>query len=598
MARVRYLSENDKPPKISWDFIKRILRYFSPYVRQVSGVIVLLLLSSVLGLVPTLLLRQIVDTALPGHDIPMLAWLVGLSILATVVINLIQVWQGYLSVWVSKQITFSMKNDMYRHLSYMPVAFFATTKPGDITTRMNSDIDGIQDVFRTTVVNAVSSVFTLATTLFALFAMNWKLALVGIATIPLFILPTRKVGKLRWKITSESQQKLSGLNQIVQESLSSSGSTLTKLCTAEPQQYEAFSEINKEVTDLQIKESVAGRWFRMAMDVFTKIGPMLVYFIGGILLTKGEMSVGSILAFASLLSRLYHPVTQMSNIHIDLMRSFALFGRIFEYLDMEQPITDMPGAADKIIENGAVSFDNVSFAYTPDKQALDTVSFTANAGEIVALVGPSGAGKSTVTNLLLRLYDTQDGTISIDGTDIRDMTLASLRGQVGMVTQEAYLFNGTIRENLLFGNEDKTEQDIIQACKAAYIHDFIEGLPQGYDTEVGNRGVKLSGGEKQRVSIARTILKDPKILILDEATSALDSLSEYYIQKALIPLMQNRTALVIAHRLSTIVGADSIVVLQDGKIAQQGSHRQLLEQGGLYKELYDTQFKKETTPAA
>lgn len=598
MARVRYLTENDKPPKLTWAFIKRILSYFKPYHWQLSGVVALLMVTSVLGLAPTLLLRRIVDVALPGQDIPMLAILVGLSVLATVVLNLLQVAQGYLSTWTAKRITFSMKNQMFRHLSYMPTAFFATAKPGNITTRMNSDIDGIQEVFRSTVVSALNSVFVLGTTLFALFAMNWKLALIGLATVPLFILPTRKVGKLRWEITSQSQQKLGDLNSIVQESLSSSGSTLMKLCTAEPQQNEAFETLNGEVTALQVKETLAGRWFRMAMAVFTTIGPMLVYFVGGVLLTRGEMTIGGILTFASLLTRLYGPVTSISNLHIDFMRSFALFGRIFEYLDMDNAITDTPDAADLAIERGTVTFDDVTFSYNDDRKALDGVTFAAQAGETIALVGPSGAGKSTVTNLLLRLYDAQSGAIAIDGVNVHDRTLASLRDQVGMVTQEAYLFNGTVRDNLLFGNEGSTERQMVDACKAAYIHDFIQSLPDGYDTQVGNRGVKLSGGEKQRMSIARTILKNPKILILDEATSALDSLSEYYIQRAMVPLLKDRTALVIAHRLSTVVGADRIVVLDEGRIVQQGSHRELLAQGGLYKELYDTQFNKDKTEAA
>ncbi len=594
MAKLRYLEENTPPPKISAAFVRRILGYFVPYKAQLAGVVALVLGAAALGLVPTLLLQNIVDVALPRQNIPLLGALVGASVLATVVLNLLKVGQGYLSTLVSKKITFHMKNQMFRHLAFMPSAFFEAAKPGEITTRMNSDVDGIQEVFRTTAVNALNGVLTLSATLVALFAMNWKLALVGLATVPLFILPTRRVGRVRFKITAQSQFKMDELNGRVQEVFTCGGATLMKLCTTEEAECAAFATINGDVTKLQLKETLAGRWFRMAMDVFTTIGPLAVYFVGGLLLTRGEMTVGGILAFASLLGRLYAPVTQISNIHTDFMRSFALFSRIFDYLDMEQSITDAHSAPETETRagGGEICFDNVDFAYADGNQVLSGVSFTARPGETVALVGPSGAGKSTVTGLIPRLYDVSGGKITVDGTDVRDMKLAALRGQVGFVSQEAYLFSGTVRENLLYGNETATDEEMEAACKAAYIHDFILALPKGYDTNVGNRGVKLSGGEKQRVAIARVILQNPRILLLDEATSALDSLSEHAIQRALENLLQNRTAIVIAHRLSTIVNADQILVMENGAIAQRGTHAGLLAAGGLYRRLYETQYRQ------
>lgn len=592
MKKLRFIDEKEPVPSINKKLFLRIIRYFSPYKLQLTVCAAAILLSALLGLVPPMLLKNIVDTALPNLDMKLLTWLILLSVSATALHNLIRVGQSYLNTWISKQIIYTMKNQMYRHLEHMPMEFFATAKPGDITTRMNSDIDGIQDIFNATAVNALSSVFILATTAGALFSMNWKLGLVSIATIPLFILPTRKVGKIRWKIAAATQEKLDRLNQIVHETLSSSGSTLMKLFTAENREFEEFRRINRETVDSQLRESLAGRWFGMTMNVFTFIGPMLIYFFGGLLMIRGELTVGGIIAFASLLTRLYHPVIQLSNIHIDFVRSFALFSRIFDYLDIPHTIADVPGGEDLEVTKGEIRFENVNFSYRDGSPALSGISFTAAPGSTVALVGPSGAGKTTLTNLIPRLCDVRDGTVLIDGQDIRSVNLSSLRSQIGMVMQEPYLFNGTIRENILYGKEDASQEEVIEACRAAYIHDFILSQPEGYDTVVGNRGLKLSGGEKQRISIARVLLKNPKIIILDEATSALDSLSEDAIQKALIPLLENRTSLVIAHRLSTVVNADQILVMENGKIQDRGTHGQLLRKEGLYRQLYMTQFEK------
>ena len=567
--------------------------YFKPFRARMSVAALAILASAVLGLVPPLLLKNIVDVALPQKNLNLLARLVAMSIFATAVLSLIQVGQTYLSTWISKNIILNMKNEMYRHLEGMSLSFFSTAKPGEIITRMNSDIDGIQDIFNSTVVNALSSVSVLVATSAALFAMNWKLALLGIVTVPLFIVPTRRVGKVRWKIASKSQEKLSQLNEIVQETLGISGSILMKIFTTEKSELKKFERVNREVIDLQVRETLAGRWFGMTINIFTAIGPMLVYFFGGVALTRGSISIGGIVTFAALLTKLYGPVIQISNIHIDVTRSFALFGRIFDYLDRKWEISDSPGAQSLTITKGQVDFKDVNFSYSKAKKALRNVDFTAPAGKMTALVGPSGAGKTTITNLIPRLYDVTGGAIEIDGRDIRRMTLESLRGQVGLVMQEPYLFNGTIRENLIYGNPEATREEIVTACKTAYIHDFICSLPKGYETVVGNRGIKLSGGEKQRVSIARVILKNPKIIVMDEATSSLDSVSEFFIQKAMVPLLSGRTSIVIAHRLSTILNADQILVVDDGRIVDSGRHRELLAHGGLYAELYETQFKSQ-----
>lgn len=610
MPRMRFEPAPKHVPKLSLAFVRRIVRYFAPYPYRFCAVIFLILASAALGLVPPLLLQEIIDHALPEQNLPFLGALVALSIGATLLLNLLGVAQGYLSTWIAKQITLHMKNQLYHKLSHMPQGFFANLKEGEVLTRLTSDVDGIQQVFQTTVVNALTSVFVLGTSLVALISLNPLLALVGCATLPLFLFPTKKVGKLRWQITSQSQQQLSLLNSQVQETLSTGGSLLMKLFTNEKHAMTEFAAINQEVTRLQLKETLAGRWFRMNMSVFTTIGPMLVYLVGGYLLTQGQMTVGGILTFATLLGRMYNPVTQLSNIQVDFMRSFALFDRIFEYLDLEpevnlqavpimskgnttikttNPPTEVSNTPSRKLAPGDIHFEQVAFAYE-NQVTLQDITVTLPLGKTTAIVGPSGAGKSTLTNLLPRLYQPTKGRITINGVDIADMPLTELRQSIGMVTQEAFLFNGTIKDNLLYAKPRASQEELEAACQAAYIHEFITSLPQGYDTPVGNRGVKLSGGEKQRLAIARVMLKDPQILILDEATAALDALSEHYVQKAMDALMVGRTAIVIAHRLATIANADQILVMEKGRIVEQGTQETLLKEEGLYAELYRTQF--------
>lgn len=558
----------------------------------VIGIIIVI---SILGLVPPVLIKTIIDTALPQKDLVMLSLLILISVVITVILGLLQVAQSYLSIWISKHIVLNMKNQMYKHLQNMSLSFYTAAKPGEIITRITSDIDGIQEIFNTTVVNALTSFVVLISTAIVLISMNWKLAMVGMIILPTFIIPTRKVGKLKWKIATKSQEKISDLNQIVQETFSISGALLTKIFSKENDELAKFEQINNEVIGLQIKESLVGRWFRMTITTFIAIGPMLIYFYGGYLFIKGEISIGSIIAFVALLGRLYLPVSQLSNIHIDITRSLALFQRIFDYLDQKQEIENKPNATVLGVIKGKVDFDKVHFSYNSKVKVLEDINFSVNPGTMVALVGSSGVGKTTITNLIPRLYEVNKGSIKIDDRDIRDVTLDSLRSQIGIVMQEPYLFNDTIEENLRYGKKDATLKEMMEACKAAYIHDFIMTLPDNYKTIVGNRGIKLSGGEKQRVSVARVILKDPRIVILDEATSSLDSVSERYIQKAMVPLLKNRTSFVIAHRLSTVLAADQIFVIENGTIAESGNHKELLKQDGLYRQIYNIQFGGETS---
>lgn len=593
MPRMRFMNQDVEPPKITKNILIRILKYFIPYTKQMIVAVLAILISAILGVIPPILIKNIVDIALPQKSLKLLVIFIVTSISITVISGLVQVGQTYLNTWIAKHIIFNMKNQMYDHLEHMSLSFFSTTNPGEIITRMNSDIDGIQDIFNTTVVNAFSGIFVLASAAVVLVSMNWKLAILGMFILPLFVSPMRKVGKLRWRIATESQEKISELNQIVQETLGISGTILMKIFTKEKDEYKNFEKVNKEVINLQIKESLAGRWFMMTISIFTTIGPMLIYFYGGYLFIHGEITIGGIIAFVAILGRLYGPVIQLSNIHIDITRSFALFGRIFDYFDKSQEIINMPNAEIMHKVKGLIEFASVNFSYNGIKDTLKDINFTAMPGEMSALVGPSGSGKTTITNLIPRLYEVGSGKIKIDGIDIKSVTLESLRAQIGIVMQEPYLFNASIKDNLLYAKNEATDEEVINACKASYIHDFIMTLPEGYNTIVGNRGIKLSGGEKQRVSIARVILKDPRIIILDEATSSLDSVSEEYIQKAMIPLLKGRTSLVIAHRLSTVLAADKIIVIQDGDIVEMGKHEDLLKEDGLYRDLYDTQFKSQ-----
>lgn len=586
-GRFRFDAEEVRP-KVTWPFVKRIIQYFTKYRWHMVGLFAMLLIGSVLGLVPPLIIRQVIDVAIPDKRIGLLFGLIGLYFGAVLLDGLIRVGQNYLNSWVSKHIIRDMRSTMFQKIQSLPISFFTNVQTGEISSRMNNDIGGIERVFSSTFVQIVQNSMVFITTIILLASTDLTLALVNLALLPLFILPTRRVGRIRYDMAAKTQEKLAGLNNLILETLQISGITLVKLFNRERYQAERFDEFNRDVTQLEIQESLAGRWFFMVMSTLTALGPMVLYLVGGyLIITTERMSVGSLVMFVSLLGRLYGPVTGFANLSVDITRSLALFQRIFDYLDLREE-TDEGGNRPTI--EGRVQFHEVDFHYG-DKQILHDISLTIEPGTMMAIVGRSGAGKSTLTNLIPRMNDVTAGAITIDGMDIRDMELSHLRGQIGMVTQDTHLFHRTIKENLLFAKGDATDEEIHDAAKKAQIHDFIMSLEHGYDSLVGERGVKLSGGERQRISIARALLKDPKIVILDEATSSLDSLSEAAIQTAMEPLLKERTSIVIAHRLSTIMQADSIIVLDQGRMIEQGRHDELLEKDGLYKEIFDTQFR-------
>ena len=592
-----FLTDEEKKnmPKVSGALLGRILGYLKPYALQFLLVFVTILLSAVVGLLPSIITGRIVDEALVGKNMRLLVQLLVMAFVTLTASQVISVLESYINAWISQRIIFDMKNQMYDHLQHMPHAFFTSEKQGDIITRMNTDISGVSTVISGTLSSIVSNVATVVTTLVALFTMSWKLAIVGIVVIPLLILPTKSVGRRRYQLLTDSQAKNDEMNQLINETLSVSGSLLVKLFTREGREYERFVAVNEEVTQLALKEQNSGRWFRVVMGMFTQLGPLLIYFAGGYLIISHAdlgLTVGTITATVSLINRLYRPVESLLNIHVDFTRSLALFTRIFAYFDMPNPIQSPENGKKPDVTDADIVYEHVRFSYDPEKPLLTDIDFTVPGGKMYAIVGPSGSGKSTVVNLIPRLYDVLGGHVRVAGVDVRDFDLTYLRSQIGVVTQDSYLFNGTIRENLLYAREDATQEELDAACHIANLSDFIASQPEGYETVVGNRGLKLSGGEKQRLSIARVILKDPKILILDEATSALDSITENAIQEALEALMEGRTSIVIAHRLSTILKADRILVVKDGVIAESGTHEELLDAGGVYRELYETQFRK------
>ncbi len=592
-----FLTDEEKAnmPKLTKGLLVRILSYLKPYWLQFVAVFIAIVIAAVVGLVPSIVTGMIVDEALVGEDLGYLIRLLLIALAAMVASQLIGVLENYINAWISQRIIYDMRNQMYDHLQHMPHSFFTTEKQGDIITRMDTDISGVSSVVSGTLSRVVSNVATIITTLVALFAMSWKLALVGLAVLPLLILPTRMAGRSRLKYATQTQAKTDEMNQVINETLSASGSLLVKMFTREKREFEQFEHVNKEVTDLSMKETRSGSLFSIAMGMFTQLGPLLIYFAGGLLIIEHfdpALTVGTVTAMVALVNRLYRPVESILNLQVTFTRSLALFVRIFDYLDRENTIVSPENGAKPDVERKPIRYEHVAFGYEPDALVLEDVDFEVPGGAMYAIVGPSGSGKSTVVNLIPRLYDVSGGSVTIAGVDVRDFDLEYLRQQIGVVTQEAYLFNGTILENLRYANEDATLEQIEEACKVANIHDYITAQLLGYDTEVGNRGLKLSGGEKQRLSLARVILKDPKILILDEATSALDSISEHAIQQALEQLMVGRTSIVIAHRLSTILKADRILVVKDGRIVEQGTHDELLALGGVYRELFDTQFDR------
>lgn len=592
----RPLTEEEKrqAPKLSAALLKRIFSYLKPYWKRLLWVVLIILLSAGLGLLPSVLTGRMIDDGLIAGQWNVLVQLILLSLLVTLVSNLVHILQSYLNATIAQNISYDMKNEMYAHLQRMSHRFYTNRPQGELITRMTSDISGVQSVIANTMTGMLSNVAVLVTSLVAMYQIHWMLATVGVLLLPFFVLPARIVARYRWKIASRTQEKWDDMNQILNETMSVSGQMLVKLFNKEDTEYQKFRTVNGETRRLSIRETVAGGWFRMAIDTFIGIGPLLMYLVGGLLMLQWPIgptvSVGDITIMVTLLHRMFRPVDQLLSISVDITRSLALFSRIFEYLDIPPEIEDRPNAQAPEVIQGNLRFEHVAFSYHPDKPILRDIDFSVDCGKNVAVVGTSGAGKTTLISLIPRLYDVIGGRITVDGLDLRDIKLDVLRRNIGMVTQDTYLFNDTIRENLLYAKPDATQEELEDACRKANIHEFIAALPDGYDTVVGNRGLKLSGGEKQRISLARVILKDPPILLLDEATSSLDSISESHIQDAIQPLLRNRTSLVVAHRLSTILSADEILVIENGVIVGRGPHHRLVEENDRYRELYETQF--------
>ncbi|MBR6643712.1 MAG: ABC transporter ATP-binding protein [Lachnospiraceae bacterium] len=591
-----YLTEEEKAnkPKVTWPLLKRIFSYLLPYWKQLAIVLLCIIVSSILGLLPSVLTGRIIDEGLIGQDMKMLVILIVASLCVSLGSNLIGVGESYLNSWISQHITFDLRNTMYKHLQKMSQGFFTTNNQGDIITRMTSDIGGVERVISSTFTSILSNSITLICAVVIMYRENWVLATVGILVIPLFVIPTRWAGKTRWTLTREAQECNDRINGILNETLSVSGQLLVKLFGKEAYEYNRYETANGRMVKLNIKESMAGRWFWVLIHTFSSVGPMLLYLVGGILMMKydSDLTVGDITVLVALLGRMYGPVNSLLNIQVEWIRSMALFTRIFEYFDMPVEIQNKEHALIPAKADGNIKFENVEFSYNSERQILKDINFELKSGKSIAIVGPSGSGKSTIINLIPRLYDVCGGRVTFDGVDVRDLDLEFLRDQIGIVSQETYLFNGTIRENLLYAKPDATEEELIEACKKANIYEFIEKQEQGLDAMVGNRGLKLSGGEKQRISIARILLKNPVLFIFDEATSSLDSISESKIQEAIDPIIHSKTSILIAHRLSTILAADEILVVKDGVIVERGTHAELVDDGGIYTELYETQFGK------
>ena len=483
---VHFNGETLEKPKITKALLRRILSYFKPYWKLMLVMLAAIAATSVLGIVSPILTKNIIDVALPDRNIRLLVFYIGLSFGTLLVLNLITVGQSTLNTLISKRIIRDLRAEMFGHMQEMSLKFFSNVKSGEINSRLTNDIGGIESVFSGMLIQIVSGVLIFATTTAALFYTNWMLAVVSLLTLPLFVIPTRKVGKTRWKIAGETQAKLAELTTIITETLNVSGTMLIKLFTREKDKSGEFEKINEDVTRLGIRESIVGRWFFMTLQVFISLGPLLIYLFGGIILIRyNTMTVGGIVMFVALVARLYGPISTFANIHVDVVRSMALFERIFQYFDLESEIKEKPNAVAIREISGYIRFDGVSFSYGEKADALSDITFDVAPGQMAAFVGPSGAGKTTITYLVPRLYDVSGGAVLIDGTDIRDMTLHSLRRQIGMVTQDTYLFNASIRENLLFAKPDATEEALTGACRTANIHDFIVSLPDGYDTVVG-----------------------------------------------------------------------------------------------------------------
>ena len=564
--------------------LRRIFPLFRSYRPQLAVVFTLIIFSALLGVIPAFLLKEILDTALPENDLRLLTALVAGMIAISIVTGAIGVYQTLLSNRVGQAVMHDLRTAVYQHLQRLSLAFFTRTRTGDVQSRIANDIGGIDTVVTSTATSVLSNVTTVIATVVAMFLLDWRLALFALILLPLFVWLTKRVGDQRKKVTAERQISLSDVSSIVQESLSVSGILLGKTMGRSDDLATRFSDESRRLADLEVRSRMTGRWMMAAIQMTFAVMPALVYWFAGWSQSRGNaVEIGTLVAFTTLQTRLFFPIGGLLGVQIEVQSSLALFDRIFDYLD--QPIDIVEGTRTLERPRGDVAFDRVCFRYDDDAWTLKDVSFSVPAGTKTALVGETGSGKTTCGYLVARLYDATEGTVSIDGIDVRDLTFESLAASVGVVSQETYLFHATVRENLRFAKPDATDEEVEEAARAAQIHELIASLPDGYETVVGERGYRFSGGEKQRMAIARTVLRNPPILVLDEATSALDTQTERLVQEALERLAEGRTTIAIAHRLSTVRDADQIVVLDRGRVAETGRHEELLAAGGRYAQL-------------